>query len=107
VPSQDLEFRGVHFAKGIEVDLILGAANRDSDRFVDPDRFDIRRQAAGHLSFGHGAHFCLGAPLARLEGEIALSSLVRRMPRMELELDDPPRRPGLVLRGLCELRVRF
>ncbi len=107
VPSQDLEFRGVHFAKGIEVDLILGAANRDSDRFVDPDRFDIRRQAAGHLSFGHGAHFCLGAPLARLEGEIALSSLVRRMPRMELELDTPPRRPGLVLRGLSSLPVRF
>jgi cytochrome P450 len=102
-----VEFHGARFAEGVEVDVILGAANRDPDRFEDPDRFDIRRHGAGHLSFGHGGHFCLGAPLARLEGEIALSRLVRRMPRMELELDTPPRRPGLVLRGLSSLPVRF
>jgi hypothetical protein len=106
-PIEDVVFRGFHFAKGHELDLMFGAANRDPATFENPDRFDIRRNTAGHLSFGHGAHFCLGANLARLEGEIAFRALATRMPRLVLETDDPPRRPGIVIRGLAELPVRF
>jgi pimeloyl-[acyl-carrier protein] synthase len=107
VTVEDLDFRGARFAKGVEVNLLLGAANRDPSRFEDPERFDIRRPAVSHVSFGHGAHFCLGATLARLEGQIALTSLLRRMPRLQLEMDDPPRQPGFVLRGPSSLPVRF
>lgn len=107
LPMEDVEFRGAHFPAGVEVDVILAAANRDPARFEEPERFDIRRREVGHISFGHGAHFCLGASLARLEGEIALRSLVKRMPRMQLETHDPPRRPGLLLRGLSGLPTRF
>ena len=107
LPRVDVEFRGVCFSKGVEVGLILAAANRDPDRFEAPDRFDVCRRGAAHLSFGHGGHFCLGAPLARLEAEIALSSLLRRVPHIELERQDLPRLPGVVLRGLRSLPVRF
>ena len=106
VPSVDVEFRGVCFSKGIEVSLILAAANRDPDRFEAPDHFDIGRRGAPHLSFGYGTHFCLGAPLARLEAEVAISALLRRAPHIQLELQDPPRLPGVVLRGVTSLPVR-
>lgn len=106
VPSVDVGFRGVCFSKGIEVGLILAAANRDPDHFEDPDRFDIARRGAPHLSFGHGAHFCLGAPLARLEAQAAIAALLRRVPHLELALQDPPRLPGIVLRGITSLPVR-
>jgi hypothetical protein len=106
-PLEDVELFGMKFSKGIEIDVILGSANRDEARFPDADRFDIGRVTSSHLSFGHGSHFCLGAPLARLEGEIALSRLVTRLPALKIEDDDPPWRPGLVLRGLQTLPVSF
>jgi cytochrome P450 len=88
-----------------EVDALIGSANRDPAQFRDPDRLVLDRRDNRHLSFGHGAHYCLGAPLARLEGEIVIRELVRRFPAMELELDGPPRRAGFVLRGRTRLPV--
>jgi len=106
-PLEDLEYAGVKFPVGIEINLILGSANRDSARFEDPDRFDVARGDSGHLAFGHGAHFCIGAQLARLEGEIALARLAKRLPALALAVDEPSWRPGLVLRGLQSLPVAF
>lgn len=105
-PLEDLELFGVKFPKGIEIDVIIGSANRDERRFENADQLDIGRDAH-HVSFGHGAHFCLGAPLARLEGEIALGRLAKRLPELALDTDDLVWRPGLVLRGLQSLPVSF
>ena len=66
--------------------LILSSANRDDDKYPDPDRLDIHRNAGGHLTFGFGAHFCLGAALARLEGRIALDEILRRFPEWQVDL---------------------
>ncbi|MFB7514844.1 cytochrome P450 [Streptomyces sp. NPDC056144] len=87
----------------------LGALDRDPGRFPDPDRFDIRRDTRGHLAFGHGLHYCLGAPLARLEGRIALRTLLDRFPRLDLDRDGDPWEwvPGLLIRGVRRLPVRW
>ena len=112
MPREDVWFDGVRFFPEAEVTLSIGAANRDAARFADPERLDIGRfEGSGrklrHLSFGLGAHFCLGAPLARLEGAIAVQRMATRLPAFELARPDPPRRPGLVLRGLASLPIRF
>lgn len=92
-----------------QVIVSLAAANRDPARYRDPDRFDIHRSDGGHLALGHGIHHCLGAPLARLEGRIALAALHTRFPRMRLAVEPGELRwghgDGLVLRGLTELPV--
>ena len=103
----DCEVSGVALRKRDNVALLLGAANRDADVFEDPDRLDVARSHQGaHLSFGRGIHHCLGAPLARLEGRIALEMLLDRFPHIRL-LDDRPRfRRSIVFRGLQSLPVR-
>ncbi|MGH3545999.1 MAG: cytochrome P450, partial [Mycobacteriales bacterium] len=87
---------------------VILAANRDRDQFEEPERLDITRSAAAsHLAFGHGIHHCLGAPLARLEGRIAIGSLIARFPRLRLAdpTNEPTRSPGLLMNGLTELNV--
>jgi cytochrome P450 len=87
------------------VALLLGAANRDPTRFPEPDRLDVMRGDAPLVAFGGGIHFCLGAPLARLEAQLALGALVRRAPKLDLA-GEPQWRPSFVLRGLETLPVR-
>jgi cytochrome P450 len=100
---------GVTIPAGSQVLVNLAAAGRDPERNADPEVFDVRRTGAAHVAFGHGIHHCLGAPLARLEAEIAFTELVRRFPRMRLAVPAGELRwghgDGLVLRGLSALPV--
>lgn len=91
---------------GAEVAALLGAANRDPAAFPEPDRFDVTRDPNPHLSFGAGLHFCLGAPLARIELQAALNALLDHGPRLELAAEPVPN-PGFVLRGFASVRLRF
>ncbi|MFD4601263.1 cytochrome P450 [Streptomyces sp. NPDC058464] len=101
----DLEVHGVTIPKGSRIWLVLGAGNRDPHRFTDPDRFDPDRQDIQHLGFGSGIHSCFGAPLARLEAQIALAQLARRLDNPRLVEDPPPYRPNAVLRGPRHLNI--
>ncbi len=103
---EDLGFGGKTLKKGQQATILIGAVNRDPEQFVDPQHLDITRQDNRHIAFGLGIHFCLGSPLARVEGQIALSELARRLPNIELAVDEPPYKENLVLRGLAELPVR-
>lgn len=103
----DLELGGQQIQAGQFVSLMIGAANRDPAQFSEPDRFDIGRRENRHLSFSHGAHFCLGAPLARLEGQIALGTIVRRLPDLRLATDTIEWRDNYTLRGARALPVEF
>ena len=102
----DCEVNGLALRKRDNVVLFLGAANRDPDVFEDPDRLDVGRSQGSHLSFGRGIHYCLGAPLARLEGRIVLEMLLERFSQMGLLAERPRFRKGIVLRGLESLTVR-
>ena len=104
---EDLELEGgVRLARGERIGLLLGAANRDPARFHDPDRFDPARKPGPHVTFGAGIHFCLGAPLARLELAVALPILFQRLPR--LHLASPPRyRDSYHFHGLQWLEVAW
>ncbi|BAC73960.1 cytochrome [Streptomyces avermitilis] len=106
-PVRDVTIGGVTVPAGETVLLSLSAANRDPSRFPDPDRLDLGRDAAGHLALGHGVHYCLGAPLARLETEVALAALLERFPDLALAETEPRRRPSLRARGLLALPVTY
>ncbi|GGX03047.1 cytochrome P450 family protein [Streptomyces chartreusis] len=105
--AEPLEIAGVPIAPGEAVMIGLTAADRDATRFPAPERFDIRRDTRGHLAFGHGIHYCLGAPLARMEARTAIRSLLERAP--DLALDGPPGQwlPGVLIRGVRSLPVRW
>ncbi|MDV9189033.1 cytochrome P450 [Streptomyces sp. SR27] len=100
---------GTEIPAGQGVLVGIGALDRDPARFPDPARFDIRRETRGHLAFGHGIHYCLGAPLARLEGRIALRTLLDRFPGLALDPEAEPWEwlPGLLIRGVRHLPVRW
>jgi cytochrome P450 len=107
IPTEDVALGGQLLPKGALVIAAIGAANRDPAVFSEPDRFDVARGDNRHLSFGFGAHFCLGAPLARLEGELVFSALVARFAKFELATETIRYRPNMILRGLTSLPVRF
>jgi cytochrome P450 len=108
--TEPVNLGGVAIPAGAQVIICLAAANRDTGRYTRPDRLDFDRDEARHLAFGHGIHHCLGAPLARMEGQIALGTLLRRFPQLSpaVPIDDLHwgHGDGLVLRGLSELPVR-
>lgn len=108
-PVEDMTIGEVTVAAGETVLLSLAAANRDPRRFPEPDRLDLGRDTSGHLALGHGIHYCLGAPLARLETEIALSALLERLPDLALDADPAELRwrPSLRARGLLALPVTY
>ncbi|MBV8753219.1 MAG: cytochrome P450 [Hyphomicrobiales bacterium] len=101
------EMGGRRLKPGERVYAWMNAANRDPRRFAEPDRFDIERPDNRHLTFGHGAHFCLGAPLARLEAQIAFPRLFERLQGLELTTDKFESMDSLILRGVKKLPVRF
>ncbi|MFG2996903.1 cytochrome P450 [Streptomyces sp. NPDC048340] len=106
---EDLEIAGTAIPAGATVLVSLAGADRDPARFADADTFDIHRAPQGHLAFGHGLHFCIGAPLARMEGRIALRGLLERFPDLA---DDPAGGPplwlpGSLMRGVSRLPVRW
>lgn len=104
--AEPVELGGVTVPEGELVMLSLASANRDEARFAEPDRVDLRRDPGGHLAFGHGIHYCVGAPLARLEAEIAFGRLLERYSRIELA-GELRWRPGNLIRGLERLPVRL
>jgi cytochrome P450 len=101
----DIEIAGTTIAAGSPVTLVLAAANRDPDRFAEADRFIPDRSDNQHLGFGSGIHLCFGAPLARLETQVALTEFARRIPNPRLAEDPPPYRPSPILRGPLHLPV--
>lgn len=103
---EDVELEGYRFPAGVPRRVVLAAANRDPTVFADPDRFDIERTPNRHLAFSAGSHFCLGAPLARLHGEVAITTLVRSLPNLRLT-GDPVWRSSLPLRALEHLPVAW
>ena len=98
--KEDLEIGGIALEKGTGVVLMLGAANRDPAQFKNPDAFDITRTDNRHISFGEGIHHCLGAGLARLEASIAFDALLKRLPRIRLDGDQPEYKTSFFVRGL-------
>jgi pimeloyl-[acyl-carrier protein] synthase len=105
--TADVEIGGKQIPRGSVVVAAIGAANRDPGHFSDPERLDITRRENRHIAFGFGIHFCLGAPLARIEGQVAISTLLRRIPGLKLVSDTPQWRESSVLRGLKTLPVTF
>jgi cytochrome P450 len=101
-----VEIAGVRIERGQQVAALLGAADRDPAVFAEPDRLDVGRTDNPHIGFGAGVHFCIGAPLARVELQASLRTLVTRFPQLSLA-EEPQRRPEFVIRGLRSLPVTF
>jgi cytochrome P450 len=105
--TEDVTLSGVTIPRDAVVVALIAAANRDPEAFPDPDRFDITREGRGHMAFGHGIHFCVGAPLSRIEGRIAFEEVFRRLPPFSREPERLTWNPALGLRGLRSLPLRF
>src|ERR1019366_1438669 len=106
-PTEDIEIEGKRLEAGQEVIMLLGSANHDPDQFAHPDQLDLGRAENRHLAFGLGIHFCLGAPLARLEGEVAFNTLLRRLPDLQLGTEELQWVTSTAFRALVELPVTF
>lgn len=105
--AEDVEIGGKHIGKGQLINSILAAGNRDPERFSDPDRFDVTRDEGRHLGLGLGIHFCLGAPLVRLEAQTAFTTLLRRFPRLSLASENLEWQEHPIFRGVKSLPVEF
>lgn len=103
--ASDIEIHGQTVPEGSAMLMLVGATNRDDRRFADGDRFDIHREVRQHLTFGYGIHFCLGAALARLEGQIALDEVLTRFPEWEVDTDVARLAPTSTVRGWESLPV--
>jgi unspecific monooxygenase len=104
---QDLSFHDVPLRRGVEVGLFYASGNRDPRRFADPDRLDLTRRDNPHLTFGLGIHYCIGAPLARLEMQIAFETLLRRLPDIHIAREPVEYTGGFVIRGHRAMPVAF
>ena len=107
IASEDIEIHGTTIKKGDQVYILLGAANRDPNQFAHAHLLDITRNPNPHLAFGYGTHFCLGAPLARLEAQIAIQTLLQQMDNIQLASSDLPWRKLMGFRSLNELLITF
>jgi cytochrome P450 len=107
IAKQDVELGGETIGQGSLVFPILAAANRDPDAFPQPNRFDIQREMNKHVAFGHGIHYCLGAPLARVEGAVAMQSLLQRFPNLHLSTDSLTWKHDVAIRSLESLPVAW
>jgi cytochrome P450 len=109
VALEDIELDGQLIKAGESVTVSIQAANRDPARFADPDTLDLRRQATGHLSFGHGIHQCLGQQLARVEMRVAFPALVTRFPTLRLAVpaEEVPLRSTVNIEGVYQLPVAW
>jgi cytochrome P450 len=107
--ARDVELGGHRIRRGDGIIAIIGSANRDPDRFPEPDSLDLEREDKKHIAFGRGSHYCLGAPLARLEGEIAIATLLRRLPDLRLAVprEELTWRPVPLFRALAALPVAW
>ncbi|MBP2256833.1 cytochrome P450 [Virgibacillus campisalis] len=105
IASEDMELGGKSIKSGEHIYILLGAANRDPNTFYIPDTLDITRKPNPHLSFGHGAHFCIGASLARMEAKIALLALIQQKPNIKLQSDNIQWRRLIGFRALAKLPV--
>ncbi|CBG68952.1 MULTISPECIES: cytochrome P450 family protein [Streptomyces] len=105
--AEPLDIGGTTVPAGDAVLIGLAAADRDGARYPGPDAFDLHRDTRGHLAFGHGIHYCLGAPLARLEARVALRSLLDRCPALTLDGPPGPWLPGMLIRGVRSLPLRW
>jgi cytochrome P450 len=106
IVAEPLELRGKQMQPGQVVLCFLAAANRDPEQFSDPDRFDVGRPNNRHLAFGYGIHYCLGAPLAVAEAQVAISTLLRRLPEPVADFEAPEWAQSFILRGLKSLPIR-
>jgi len=104
---QDFQFNGVHLQRGMEVGLLYASGNRDPRRFHDPDGLDLTRKDNPHLTFGLGIHYCIGAPLARLELQVALATLLRRLPEIRVAKEPVEYTGGFIIRGHKAMSVEF
>ena len=107
VALEDVDINGKTIRKGQMILISLPAANRDPEQFADPNRFDITRADNRHIAFGYAIHYCAGAPLARLEGQIAIATVLGRFHHLQLAADRLERAPSLIVRGLKKLPVHF
>jgi cytochrome P450 len=107
IASEDMELGGKALRKGEFINLMVAGANRDPEQFPDPERLDVRRGVTRHAGFGMGPHFCIGAPLAKMEGELALGTLIRRFPNLCLETEDLTWNENPTFHGLKSLPVKL
>ena len=107
VATEDIEIGGKRISEGQIVLQMLGAANRDPEQFPEPDQLDLTRQGSRHVAFGMGFRSCLGAPLARIEGQVAISTLLHRMPDLQLADKVFDRHENMAFRSLKSLKTTF